>query len=75
MGVVTQGAEKYRAAEKQAKEKKMRIWKDYTPTASTATFGSIKEREFTGKVRQSTSCDSISYCPLPPSDVDVVPIR
>lgn len=50
MGVVTQGADKYRAAEKQAKEKKVRIWKDYTPSVSTVSLGSVKEKEYTGKV-------------------------
>jgi hypothetical protein len=32
---VTGGPEKYRQAEKVAKEKKLRIWKNYTPAAST----------------------------------------
>ena len=33
IALVSGGAEKLRAAEKAAKEKKMRIWKDYTPSA------------------------------------------
>jgi hypothetical protein len=32
---VTGGPEKYRQAEKLAKEKKLRIWKNYTPAVST----------------------------------------
>ena len=47
MGVVTQGAEKLRAAEKVAKEKKLRLWKDYTP--STANIN-IKDKNYTAKV-------------------------
>jgi hypothetical protein len=43
---VTGGPEKYRQAEKVAKEKKLRIWKNYTPAAST-----ISE-----KVSYSTFC-------------------
>ena len=48
MGVVTQGMDKLRAAEKQAREKKLRVWKDYT--APTVTM-SVKEKNYTGKVR------------------------
>ena len=33
IALVTGGSEKLRAAEKAAKEKKQRIWKDYTPSA------------------------------------------
>merc|ERR1712212_219940 len=44
---VTGGPEKYRAAEKSAKERKVRLWRNYAPATSTV---SEKDREFTGKV-------------------------
>lgn len=47
MGVLSSGQEKYRMSERSAKEKKLRIWKDYTVSTSTI---SIKDKEFTGKV-------------------------
>ena len=34
IAMVTGGAEKLRAAEKAAKEKKLRIWKDYKPSTT-----------------------------------------
>ena len=39
-----------------AKEKKVRIWKDYTPTSPTI---SIKDKTFQGKVRFTISCTLI----------------
>uniref|UniRef100_A0A8C4QZX0 Staphylococcal nuclease and tudor domain containing 1 n=1 Tax=Eptatretus burgeri TaxID=7764 RepID=A0A8C4QZX0_EPTBU len=56
MGVYTQGAEKLRAAEREAKERKLRLWKDYVPT--TCNFGG-KERQFTAKVVQIVNADAI----------------
>jgi len=50
IGVVTEGPEKYRAAEKGAKEKKLRIWKNYSASATNVHMGSVTEREFTAKV-------------------------
>jgi len=53
----TQGPEKLRALEKQAKERKVRIWKDYvskTPEINPA------EKNFTGKVIQILYADSIA---------------
>ncbi|ESO85752.1 hypothetical protein LOTGIDRAFT_235720 [Lottia gigantea] len=47
MGVVTNGSEKLRSAEKVGKEKKLRIWKDYTPSTNSIN---IKDKSFTGKV-------------------------
>ena len=44
--MVTGGPEKYRAAEKSAKEHKNRIWRDYKPSAVI----SEKDKEFNGKV-------------------------
>lgn len=36
--MVTGGAEKLRAAEKAAKEKKLRLWKDYVPSAPQVNY-------------------------------------
>jgi len=38
LATVTGGAEKLRAAERAAKEKKLRIWKNYTPSAAQVTI-------------------------------------
>jgi staphylococcal nuclease domain-containing protein 1 len=38
IALVTGGAEKLRAAEKAAKEKKLRIWKDYVSSAPQVGF-------------------------------------
>ncbi|KAF6035658.1 SND1 [Bugula neritina] len=59
IGVVTQGVEKLRVAEKLAKEKRLRIWKDWTPSASTLSMGSITEKEYTGKVVEVTGADGL----------------
>uniref|UniRef100_UPI0035900AFC staphylococcal nuclease domain-containing protein 1-like n=1 Tax=Myxine glutinosa TaxID=7769 RepID=UPI0035900AFC len=56
MGVYTQGAEKLRAAEREAKERKLRLWKDYVPP--TCNLGG-KERQFTAKVVQIVNADAI----------------
>ncbi|KAK6171496.1 hypothetical protein SNE40_019673 [Patella caerulea] len=56
MGVVTCGAEKLRSAEKVAKEKKARIWKDYTPSTSSLN---LKEKSFSGKVVEVVGGDSM----------------
>jgi staphylococcal nuclease domain-containing protein 1 len=53
---VTGGPEKYRSAEKVAKEKKSRVWRNYTATASTI---SEKDREFTGKVVEIVNGDAL----------------
>ena len=50
IGVVTQGVDKYRAAEKMAKEKRLKIWKDWSPSAAAVSMGSITEKEYTAKV-------------------------
>ncbi|XP_014664690.1 PREDICTED: LOW QUALITY PROTEIN: staphylococcal nuclease domain-containing protein 1-like [Priapulus caudatus] len=56
MGVVTQGPEKLRAAEKSAKERRARIWKDYVPS----TLGvNISEKEFTAKVMEVVNGDAL----------------
>merc|ERR1712088_489763 len=46
----------YRDAEKLAKEKRVRMWRDYKPTESTL---SDKEREFTGKVVEVVNGDAL----------------
>nr|QBI71279.1 ebna2 binding protein P100 [Nicoletia phytophila] len=56
MAFVTGGAEKLRAAEKVAKEKKLRMWKDYVP--STVQI-SGKEKEFTGTVTEVVNADAL----------------
>nr|XP_002128402.1 staphylococcal nuclease domain-containing protein 1 [Ciona intestinalis] len=53
----SQGAEKLRAMEKQAKERKSRIWKDYVAKVQETITG---EREFTGKVIQVVNADAIA---------------
>jgi len=53
---VTGGPEKYRAAEKIAKEKKTRLWKNYTSTTNNI---SDKDREFTGKVVEVVNGDAL----------------
>ena len=50
---VTGGPEKYRTAEKAAKERKLRIWKDYKPSAVI----SEKDKEFNGKVVEVVNGD------------------
>ncbi|CAH1799685.1 unnamed protein product [Owenia fusiformis] len=57
MGVVTQGADKLRAAEKAAKDEKKRLWIDYKPS-TTATMD-IKDKNFTGKVVEVVNGDSL----------------
>ena len=52
---VTGGPEKYRAAEKMAKERKARIWKDYKPAANLITG----DKEFNGKVVEIVNGDAL----------------
>lgn len=56
MGVVSQGPEKLRSAEKEAKEKKLRIWKDYEPSGPSIN---IKDKSFTGKVVEVINGDGL----------------
>lgn len=56
MGVVTQGTDKLRAAEKIAKEKKARLWKDYSPSGPTVD---IKDKTFSGKVVEVVNGDAL----------------
>ncbi|KAK7063179.1 nuclease domain-containing protein [Halocaridina rubra] len=56
IATVTGGPEKLRTAEKQAKEKKLRLWTDYKPTSLSL---SDKEREFSGKVVEVVNGDGL----------------
>ncbi|XP_063402953.1 staphylococcal nuclease domain-containing protein 1-like [Mytilus trossulus] len=56
MGVVSQGADKLRAAEREAKDKKKRIWKEYTPSSSSID---IKDKAFQGKVVEIVNGDAL----------------
>lgn len=51
------GADKLRLAERQAKEKKVRLWEDYQSNAQIFTG---KEKDFTGTVIEVFNGDSIS---------------
>nr|CAG4638262.1 EOG090X01F7 [Cyclestheria hislopi] len=57
MALVTGGAEKLRSAEKAAKEKKMRIWKDYTPSGPQLN---AKDKQFSGKVVEIVNGDALN---------------
>jgi len=50
------GVEKLRAAEKEAKEKRIRLWKDYQPSTPQL---SGKEKEFTGTVMEVVNGDAL----------------
>ncbi|XP_062339597.1 LOW QUALITY PROTEIN: staphylococcal nuclease domain-containing protein 1-like [Osmerus eperlanus] len=62
MAVYTQGADKLRAAERSAKERKVRIWKDYV--APTANLDQ-KDRQFIAKVR---------WCQHRPQELESAPL-
>ena len=56
IGLCTGGADKLRTAEKQAKEKKLRIWRDYqAPTAGL----SADKRSFNAKVLEVVMSDAL----------------
>lgn len=56
MGVVTQGADKLRAAEREGKEKKKRIWKDFVASNTSEV---IKDKSFQGKVVEIVNGDAL----------------
>jgi staphylococcal nuclease domain-containing protein 1 len=61
MGFVSGGSEALRAAEKIAKEKKLRIWKDYTASAATgAALLKGKDKEFTATVIECVNGDALN---------------
>lgn len=51
------GADKLRLAERQAKEKKVRVWEDYQSNAQIFTG---KEKDFTGTVTEVFNGDAIN---------------
>ncbi|XP_075530608.1 staphylococcal nuclease domain-containing protein 1 [Dermacentor variabilis] len=53
---VTGGADRLRAAEKEAKEKRLRLWKDYKPTGIPID---AKEQRFEGKVMEVINADAL----------------
>lgn len=57
LSVCFKGVDKLRAAERQAKEKRVRVWKDYQSNAQTFTG---KEKDFTGVVVEIYNGDAIS---------------
>lgn len=57
MGVVTSGPEKYRTAEKEAKANKVRIWKNYSQTASSI---SEADKSLSGKVVEVSNGDAVT---------------
>jgi len=57
MGNVTEGADKLRLGEKAAKEKKLRIWKDYSPAANTGA--EIKDKSYSAKVVEVVNGDAM----------------
>jgi len=56
IAMVTGGSEKLRSAEKGAKEKRLRLWKSYTPSGPTI---SAKDKQFTGKVVEIVNADAL----------------
>jgi len=56
LACVTGGAEKYRAASGQAREKKLKLWKDFV---SSGPVIPAKDKEFTGKVVEIVNGDAI----------------
>jgi len=57
IAMVTGGAEKLRAAEKAAKEKKLRIWKNYVPAGPQL---SAKDKQYSGKVVEIVNADAMN---------------
>ena len=56
MGVLSSDHDKYRQSERSAKERQLRIWKDYVPSSSALD---IKDKEFNGKVLEVVNSDAI----------------
>nr|CAG4646827.1 EOG090X01F7 [Megafenestra aurita] len=56
IALVTGGAEKLRSSEKAAKEKKLRIWKDYVQSTPTLN---AKDKQFSGKVVEIVNADAM----------------
>ncbi|XP_046390934.1 staphylococcal nuclease domain-containing protein 1 [Ischnura elegans] len=58
MALVHGGPEKLRAAERFAKEHKVRLWKDWSPSTNNS-LTAVKEKEFTGTVTEIVSADAL----------------
>merc|ERR1719419_140692 len=56
MGMVSGGPEKLRAAEKVAKDRRVRIWKDYAPSGPQIDS---KDKNFVGTVSEIVSADTL----------------
>ena len=56
LACVTGGGEKYRRAAAEAKEKKLKVWKDFK---SSGPVIAAKDKEFTGKVVEIVNGDAI----------------
>ncbi|XP_001635744.2 staphylococcal nuclease domain-containing protein 1 [Nematostella vectensis] len=56
MAVLSKGHDILRAAEKLAKEKRIRIWKEYVPSTPAIE---IKDQEFSGKVLEIVNADAV----------------
>merc|ERR1719225_894043 len=56
LACVTGGPEKYRDAQAAAKQKRLRVWRDWVDTAPVI---SAKDKEFTGKVEEIVNGDAI----------------
>ncbi|VDM64518.1 unnamed protein product [Angiostrongylus costaricensis] len=69
IGLCTSGAEKLRAAEKQAKDKKLRLWKTYQPSAGSVLSGDKKS--FTGKVVEIIMSDAMMISKADGSEVKI----
>ncbi|CAG0893449.1 unnamed protein product [Cyprideis torosa] len=60
IGLVTRGHEKLRAAEREAKEKRLRVWQNYQP--STLNL-SAKDKSYTAKVVEVVNADALNVVP------------
>ncbi|KAK2563698.1 Staphylococcal nuclease domain-containing protein 1 [Acropora cervicornis] len=56
MAVLSKGHDKLRAAERFAREKRLRLWKNYVSNAPSVN---VKNKEFTGKVMECVNADAL----------------
>ncbi len=61
MGFVTGGAERLRSAEKYAKDKKLRIWTNFTESMASLALQGLREkdRDFYGLVLECVNADAL----------------
>lgn len=59
MGMVLKDKDKLRAAEKLAKENKLRHWKDYEPSPAAVATLSFTTKNFSGKVMEIVNADAL----------------